>query len=83
MTAILILFICLTCLSMVLSIVKSIKQKKEMQRMTMSLFEERLNDYIKRKDGKGLFEFLKRNTAFIILHRKKIGELLKNVDLEK
>ena len=68
---------------MLLSIVKSVKQKKEVQRMTMSLFEEQLNDYIKRKDGKGLFEFMKRNTAFIILHRKKIEELLKNVELDK
>ena len=76
MTAISILFICLTCLYMVLSIVKYVKQKKEVQRMTMNLFEEQLNDYIKRKDSKGLFEFMKRNTAFIILHRKKIEELL-------
>lgn len=46
----------------------------EVKNMTMEKFKQKFADYVRRKDGDGAVAFVKRNFAFVLLHRKAISE---------
>ena len=51
--------------------------RREVKTMTLEKFKDKFSYYVRRKDGDGAVAFVKRNFAFVLLHRKAISEWIR------
>lgn len=74
-----IVFLCFFLLMAVLIVVGVIMKKREVRDMTLSRFKEKVNFYVKKRDGSGLSSFVRRHLVFVLTHGEELKPFIEKI----
>lgn len=77
-----ILLYLLFLLAIVLSFVRSYRNRKEVANMNKKLLEEKLRELVKKKDGEAFQRFLKLHSVYIATHFGTFQEIMARISQE-